>query len=44
MQIWIEYNDRYAQASTSHNLGVVAQEQRQWEQANDYLLQRLKSL
>ena len=42
LQIFIEYNDRYAQASTYHNLGIVAQEQRQWEQAEAYYQQALQ--
>jgi len=41
LQIFIEYNDRYAQASTYHQLGMVAEEQRQWEQAREYFLQAL---
>ncbi len=43
MQLKIEYNDRYAQAGTYHNLGVVAQEQRQWQQACSYFLQALET-
>ena len=50
LQIYIEYNDRYAQASTYHQLGRVAEEQRQWEQAEqrrweqarEYFLQALE--
>ena len=38
LQIKIEYQDRYAQASTYHNLGMVAEEQRKWERAQDYYL------
>ena len=37
----IEFNDRYSQASTYHQLGRVAQEQRQWEQAEQYYQQAL---
>jgi uncharacterized protein HemY len=42
LQLKIEYNDRYEQASTTHQLGRVAQEQRQWQQARDYFLASLK--
>ena len=42
MQIYIEFNDRYAQASTYHQLGSVAEEQRQWEQAEQYYQQALQ--
>ena len=41
MQIYIECNDRYEQAGTYHQLGRVAQEQRQWEQAREYFLKAL---
>ena len=37
----MEYNDRYAQAAY-HQLGRVAQEQRQWEEARKYFLQSLE--
>ncbi|KAM3105392.1 tetratricopeptide repeat protein, partial [Phormidesmis sp. 146-33] len=37
LQIYVEYNDCYSQASTYHNLGIVAQELREYEQArSDY--------
>ena len=42
MQIEIEYNDRYTQAGTYHQLGTVAQEQRQWQQAEQYYQQALQ--
>ncbi len=42
LQIKIEYQDRYSQASTYHQLGRVAQEQQQWKQAQDYLLKDLE--
>ena len=42
LQISIEYKDRYGQASTYHQLGMVAQEQRQWEQAEAYYQQALQ--
>ena len=42
MQINIEYHDRYSQAKTYHQLGIVAQEQRQWEQAEQYYQQALQ--
>ncbi|MGL6342345.1 MAG: tetratricopeptide repeat protein [Waterburya sp.] len=32
----IEYGDRYEQAVTLHQLGIVAQELRQFQQAQDY--------
>ena len=39
LQIYIEYNDRYSQASTYHQLGTVALELREYEQARkDYQL------
>ena len=31
-----------SQADTYHHLGIVAQEQRQWQQAGEYLLQALQ--
>ena len=42
LQINIEYNDRYSQADTYHQLGFVAQEQRQWSQAEQYYQQALR--
>ncbi|MDB5384950.1 MAG: hypothetical protein JWM11_596 [Planctomycetaceae bacterium] len=36
LDLKIEFNARYEQASTYHNVGRVAQEQRQWEQAEQY--------
>jgi tetratricopeptide (TPR) repeat protein len=42
LQIYIEYNDRYAQASTYHQLGRVAEEQQQWKEASKYFLQSLE--
>src|SRR6266496_164540 len=42
LQIYIEYQDRYAQADTYHQLGMVAEEQRQWEQAVGYYQQALQ--
>ena len=41
LQICIEYNDRYSQASTYHQLGRVAEEQ--WVQAREYFLRALKT-
>ena len=35
-QIFIAFNDRHGQARLYHSLGMVAQEQRQWEQAQGY--------
>ena len=43
LQLYIEYNDRYAQASTYGQLGIMAQEQRQWPQARSYFLQALET-
>src|SRR5438876_4055953 len=37
-----EYNDRYEQADTDHELGRGAQEQRQWQQAEQYYQQALQ--
>jgi len=37
----IEFNDRYSQAGTYHQLGNVAYAQRQWPQAQDYYQQAL---
>ncbi len=41
LAIYIEFNARYEQASTYHQLGMVAQEQRQWAQAEGYYQQAL---
>ena len=38
LQIKIEFNDRYSQALTLHQLGRVAEDQRQWDQAVAYVL------
>ncbi|HEY0753484.1 MAG TPA: tetratricopeptide repeat protein [Ktedonobacteraceae bacterium] len=42
MQTQIDFNDRYEQAGTYHQLGRVAQEQRQWEQAENHFLETLR--
>ena len=42
LQICIEYNDRYAQAKAYQQLGMVAGEQQQWEQAEQYYQQALQ--
>jgi tetratricopeptide (TPR) repeat protein len=42
IEIYIEYGDRYEQASTLHHLGMVAQELREWEQARSYYRQALE--
>ncbi|MFZ2423322.1 MAG: tetratricopeptide repeat protein, partial [Anaerolineae bacterium] len=42
LAIDVEFNDRYAQASTYHNLGEVAEEQRQWAAAREYYLTALQ--
>jgi tetratricopeptide (TPR) repeat protein len=41
LAIYVEFNDRYSQASTYHTLGVVAHEHRQWGQAEQYYQQAL---
>ncbi len=41
LAIQVEFNDRYSQASTLHQLGRVAQEQRQWAAAEGYYKQAL---
>ena len=38
----MEFNDRYEQAQSYHNLGIVAAEQRQWEQAEGYYQKALE--
>jgi tetratricopeptide (TPR) repeat protein len=42
LQISVDFNDRYSQASTYHQLGRVTEEQRQWAQARAYFLQALE--
>ena len=42
LQIYIEFNDRYEQAGTYHQLGIVAQEQREWQQARENFLASLE--
>ena len=37
----MEFNDRYSQASTYHQMGRVAQEQRRWEEAESHYRQAL---
>ena len=41
LALFIEFNDRYRQASTYHGLGMVAQAQRQWGQAEAHYQQAL---
>ncbi|MEM7773445.1 MAG: tetratricopeptide repeat protein, partial [Cyanobacteria bacterium P01_A01_bin.37] len=41
LDIKIEFNDRYSQARTYHNLGIVAQELREYEQARSHYQQAL---
>jgi len=41
LAIYIEFNDHYEQAKVYHELGMVAQAQRQWAQAQDYYQQAL---
>ncbi len=38
----MEFNDRYAQAGTYGQLGILAAEQEQWTPATDYLLKALE--
>src|SRR5260221_634768 len=42
LQIYVEYQDRDAQADTYHQLGRVAQEQLKWEEAERYYQQALQ--
>jgi hypothetical protein len=41
LQIYIEFDDRYSQAATYHQLGVVAEELENWQEAFDFLFQDL---
>ena len=41
MQIWIEYNDRYKQARTYHQLGMVARKQENQQNAQELFIQSL---
>ncbi len=41
LEIQIEFNDRYEQAGTYGQLGLLAESQEQWTQAQKYLLQAL---
>jgi len=41
LAIEIEFDDRYNQAGTYHQLGMLAEEQRRWGQALDYYLKAL---
>ena len=43
LDIKIEYNDRYSQAGTYHQLGIVAQELREYEQARGHYQQALRT-
>ena len=42
LEINIEYNDRYSQAATYHNLGSVAQELREFEESGSNYLKALQ--
>ncbi|MGB3765073.1 MAG: tetratricopeptide repeat protein, partial [Phormidesmis sp.] len=42
LDIYIEFNDRYWQASTYHQLGRVAEELREYEQARSHFLKALE--
>ncbi len=39
----MEYQDRYSQARTYGQLGLLAWEKQQWEQVSNYLLQALEN-
>ena len=41
MSIYIEYGDRFSQAKTYYQLGTVAQELREWDEARNYYQQAL---
>ncbi|WP_231395424.1 tetratricopeptide repeat protein, partial [Dolichospermum circinale] len=41
LAIYIEFGDRYSQASTYHNLGILAQQMREYAQARDFYQQAL---
>jgi len=41
LQLFIEFNDRYSQASTYHQLGRVVEELENWQEAFDFLFQDL---
>ena len=43
LEIYIEFNDRYSQALTYHQLGTVAEKKRHWEQAREYVLRALRT-
>ena len=42
LEIHVESGDRYEQASTYHQLGTVALEQRQWAQAEEHYRKALE--
>jgi tetratricopeptide (TPR) repeat protein len=42
LEIFIEFGDRYSQASTYHNLGIVAQELREYKEARQKYQQALE--
>jgi tetratricopeptide (TPR) repeat protein len=42
LAIYVEFNARYEQASTYHNLGGVAQEQGRWAEAEQYYRKNLE--
>jgi Tfp pilus assembly protein PilF len=44
LEICVEFNDRYSQARTYHQLGTVAQKQRQWDTARENLIKALEIL
>jgi tetratricopeptide (TPR) repeat protein len=41
LQLKVEYNDRYEQAGTYHQLGRVAEEQGKWQEAQELFIQSL---
>ncbi|MGP1386848.1 MAG: tetratricopeptide repeat protein, partial [Thainema sp.] len=43
LDLKIEFNDRYSQASTYHHLGIVAQELREYEQARSHYQKALET-
>ena len=42
LETFIEFKDRYSQATTYHNLGFVAEKQGAWNQAEEYYLTALE--
>jgi tetratricopeptide (TPR) repeat protein len=42
LEIEVEFSDRHSQASTYHQLGILAQELQQWEEAKQSYLKTLE--